>query len=168
MNLKMQKIIISFILIMSSFMLSSQNLNYNMINHELKSSYPEIDFSNKLLVISLWNSVDAASRDNHKEFNRICKIYEGAKLKGGLKGIVFASISSDIEDIPYNICLKKDSINTPYLICDFKAFASNSKLSKLGFTNVIKNVIFDYNGVLLNKNIETNQIYATFNSLLTR
>jgi hypothetical protein len=139
-----------------------------MINIELKANYPEIDFSNKLLVINHWNSNDPASRENHKELNRICKIYEGAKLKGGLKGIVFVSISSDTEEIPYSICLKKDGINTRFLMCDFKAFSLNSTLSKLGFTNEVKNVIFDSNGILLNKNIETDQIYSMFNSLLTR
>jgi len=164
----MHKFIVISSLIMLSCQLSSQNLNYNMISNELKSSYPEIDFSNKLLVISHWNSTDPVLRENIKEFHRVCKIYEGAKLKGGLKGIVFVSISSDTEEIPYYICLKKDGINTRFLMCDFKAFSSNSELYKLGFSSEVKNVIFDYNGILLNKNIETNQIYSTFNALLTR
>lgn len=164
----MFKIVVTSFLTILSCQLSSQNLNYNMINIELKANYPEIDFSNKLLVINHWNSTDPVLRESNKEFSRVCKIYEGAKLKGGLKGIVFVSISSDTEEIPYSICLKKDGINTRFLMCDFKAFSLNSKLSKLGFTNEVKNVIFDSNGILLNKNIETNQIFSTFNSLLTR
>lgn len=164
----MHKFIATSFLIILSFQLSSQTLNYNMIHNELKANYPEIDFSNKLLVINHWNSNDPVLRESNKEFSRVCKIYEGAKLKGGLKGVVFISISSDNEEITYSICLKKDNINTRFLICDFQAFSSNSKLSKLGFTNEVKNVVFDDNGILLNKNIETNQIYSTFNSLLTR
>lgn len=164
----MFKIVVTSFLTILSCQLSSQNLNYNMINIELKANYPEIDFSNKLLVINHWNSTDPVLRESNKEFSRVCKIYEGAKLKGGLKGIVFVSISSDTEEIPYSICLKKDGINTRFLMCDFKAFSLNSKLSKLGFTNEVKNGIFDSNGILLNKNIETNQIFSTFNSLLTR
>ena len=164
----MHKFIVISSLIMLSCQLSSQNLNYNMISNELKSSYPEIDFSNKLLVISHWNSTDPVLRENIKEFHRVCKIYEGAKLKGGLKGIVFVSISSDTEEVPYSICLKKDGVNSRFLICDFKSFSAHSKLSTLGLSSQIKNLIFDHNGNVLHKNIETNQIYSTFNSLLTR
>jgi len=164
----MRLIIFSTILNLLSFHLSSQNLDFDKVKNELRASYPEINFSNKLLVISQWNSNELASRENHKEFNRVCKIYKSAKLKGGLNGIIFVSISSDTDEIAYSICLKKDSINTPFLICDFKSFSSNSKLSKLGFTLEIKNVIFDENGNLINKNTETDQIYSKFNSLLTR
>lgn len=164
----MYKIVFCYILIMLTYSLSSQNLNYTVISNELRTSYPEMDFSNKLLVISHWNSVNPVLRESNKEFHRVCKIYEGAKLKGGLKGIVFVSISSDTEEVPYSICLKKDGVNSRFLICDFKSFSAHSKLSTLGLSSQIKNLIFDHNGNVLHKNIETNQIYSTFNSLLTR
>ena len=148
--------------------LKAQNINYPSIQKEIKSTFPEIDFSNKLVVLTIWNSKDLTSREMNKEMIRVCEIYKSAKLKDGIKGIVFVSISSDDNEMQYAICMKKDNNNYQYSICDFKSFSNNSKLFKMEVDQSIKNLTFNNNGVLIYQNLETDHIFKSFNTLLTR
>ena len=104
----------------------------------------------------------------NKEMIRVCEIYKSAKLKDGIKGIVFVSISSDDNEMQYAICMKKDNNNYQYSICDFKSFSNNSKLFKMEVDQSIKNLTFNNNGVLIYQNLETDHIFKSFNTLLTR
>ncbi len=155
-----------FVIVFASF--KAQNINYPSIQKEIKSAFPEIDFSNKLLVLTIWNSKDITSREMNKEMIRVCEIYKNAKLKDGIKGIVFVSFSSDDNEMQYSICMKKDNNNYQYSICDFKSFSNNSKLFKMEVNQSIKNLTFNNNGVLIYQNLETVHIFKSFNALLTR
>jgi hypothetical protein len=164
----MYKIVLISLFIVLFSNIKAQTINYTSIQKEIKSTFPEIDFSNKLLVVSLWNSADITSREINKEINRTYEVYKGAKFKDGLKGIVYISISSDYDEMQYSICMKKDANYYQYSICDFKSFSQNSKLYNMEFIPTINNLTFNSNGVLIYQNLPVDQIFKSFNALLTR
>lgn len=158
--------LISF-LVLTSF-LKSQTIDYVSIKKIIAETYPEIDFTNKLLALSVWNSSDVISRTNNKEFLRTYKVYKDARLLGGLKGVVFISINSDNNEMNFNIAEKKDSLIHSYIIKDFKAYLPESKLTRMKFDKKIQNLVFDTNGKLIYQNLETSLIFKSFNNLITR
>lgn len=164
----MYKIFLISLFVALFSIIRAQTINYSSIQKEINSTFPEIDFSNKLLVVSIWNSADITSREMNKEINRTFEMYKGAKFTNGLNGIVYISISSDNNEMQYSICMKKDSNAYQYTICDFKSFLQNSKLFNMELNPSIKNLTFNTNGLLIYQNLATNQIFKSFNALLTR
>lgn len=164
----MYKIFLISLFVALFSIIRAQTINYSSIQKEINSTFPEIDFSNKLLVVSIWNSADITSREMNKEINRTFEMYKGAKFTNGLNGIVYISISSDNNEMQYSICMKKDSNAYQYTICDFKSFLQNSKLFNMELDPSIKNLTFNTNGLLIYQNLATNQIFKSFNALLTR
>ena len=164
----MYKIFLISLFVALFSIIRAQTINYSSIQKEINSTFPEIDFSNKLLVVSIWNSADITSREMNKEINRAYEMYKGAKFTNGLNGIVYISISSDNNEMQYSICMKKDSNAYQYTICDFKSFLQNSKLFNMELDPSIKNLTFNANGLLIYQNLATNQIFKSFNALLTR
>lgn len=164
----MYKIFLISLFVALFSIIRAQTINYSSIQKEINSTFPEIDFSNKLLVVSIWNSADITSREMNKEINRTYEMYKGAKFTNGLNGIVYISISSDNNEMQYSICMKKDSNAYQYTICDFKSFLQNSKLFNMELDPSIKNLTFNANGLLIYQNLTTNQIFKSFNALLTR
>ena len=164
----MYKIFLVSLFVALFSIIRAQTINYSSIQKEINSTFPEIDFSNKLLVVSIWNSADITSREMNKEINHTYEMYKGAKFTNGLNGIVYISISSDNNEMQYSICMKKDSNAYQYTICDFKSFLQNSKLFNMELNPSIKNLTFNTNGLLIYQNLTTNQIFKSFNALLTR
>lgn len=163
----MKKIIlIPFLLL--SFVIYSQTFDYTAIRKVISETYPEIDFSNKLLAISIWNSTDRMSREMNAELHRTYTVYKDAKLSGGLKGVVFISISNDTDEMNFKITEKKDALNFPFTLCDFQSYSLNGKLSKMKCNKNITNVVFDSNGKLIYTNLQTEAIFKSFNTLITR
>lgn len=159
-----------FVFILILFFNSSycQSIDYNKITSVLQAKFPEINFNNKLLTITVWSSSDAESREMNKEMLKTYKTYQGARLSGGLKGMIFISISTDNQEVNYTIATKKDLDNYEYVLCDFNSFEKIGLLSELGIDSSVKNMVFNTSGTQLFKNIETNQIFITFNKLTTR
>lgn len=164
----MYKVLIICLFTVFSSSIKAQIINYESIQKEIKTTFPEIDFSNKLLVVSIWNLEDITSREMNKEINRTYELYKAAKFKDGLKGIVYISISSDNNEMQYSICMKKDSNVYQYTICDFKSFSQHSKLNNMELNPSLKNLTFNANGILIYQNLQTDQIFKSFNALLTR
>ncbi len=163
----MKKIaLISFLLF--SLIIKSQTIDYAAIKKAVVSSYPEIDFNNRLLIISVWNSTDVLSRDMNKEFYRTYQVYRNAKLTGGVKGVIFISISNDTNEMNFKIAEKKDGLNYEFTMSDFKGYVSNSKLANMQLDKSISNIVFDTNGKLVYQNLETTTIFKSFNTLITR
>lgn len=146
----------------------SQEISALTIKKVITESFPEIDFSNKLLAICVWNSQDASSREQNKEFNRTWETYKHARLKGGLKGVVFISISSDDNKMNLDIATQKDGLTNEYSICDFKGYETKGKLNSMDLKSNTKNIVFDNNGELIYNNLSTETIFKSFNSLITR
>lgn len=159
-------VLIPFLLL--SFAIHSQTFDYTAVRKVISETYPEIDFSNKLLAISVWNSNDKLSRDMNAEFYRTYHMYQNAKLSGGFKGVVFISISNDTDEMNFKIAEKKDALNFQFTLCDFRSYNLNGKLSKMGFTKNTSNVVFDSNGKLIHTNLQTEVIFKSFNTLITR
>lgn len=159
-------LLLAFIAIFNSSF--SQSADYNKICGILHTKFPELNFNNKLLAISVWNSASIDTREMNKELLRTYNTYQGARLSGGLKGMIFISISSDNESLTFNITAKKDTENYEYTLCDLKEFEENSLLSDLGIGSKTKNIVFNSNGNQILKNIETSEIFITFNKLTTR
>ena len=155
-------------LLFLSFVMHSQMIDYTAIRKVISETYPEIDFSNKLLAISVWNSTDKTSRDMNAELHKTYTVYKDAKLSGGLKGVVLISISSDTDEMNFKIAEKKDALHFPFTLCDFKSYNLNSKLSQMKLNKNMTNVVFDSNGNLIYTNLQTEAIFKSFNTLITR
>ena len=155
-------------LLFLSFVMHSQMIDYTAIIKVISETYPEIDFSNKLLAISVWNSTDKTSREMNAELHKTYTVYKDAKLSGGLKGVVLISISSDTDEMNFKIAEKKDALHFPFTLCDFKSYNLNSKLSQMKLNKNITNVVFDSNGNLIYTNLQTEGIFKSFNTLITR
>ena len=155
-------------LLFLSFVMHSQTIDYTAIRKVISETYPEIDFSNKLLAISVWNSTDKTSREMNAELHKTYTVYKDAKLSGGLKGVVLISISSDTDEMNFKIAEKKDALHFPFTLCDFKSYNLNSKLSQMKLNKNITNVVFDSNGNLIYTNLQTEGIFKSFNTLITR
>ena len=155
-------------LLFLSFVMHSQTIDYTAIRKVISETYPEIDFSNKLLAISVWNSTDKTSRDMNAELIKTYTVYKDAKLSGGLKGVVLISISSDTDEMNFKIAEKKDALHFPFTLCDFKSYNLNSKLSQMKLNKNMTNVVFDSNGNLIYTNLQTEAIFKSFNTLITR
>lgn len=155
-------------LLFLSFVMHSQMIDYTAIRKVISETYPEIDFSNKLLAISVWNSTDKTSRDMNAELHKTYTVYKDAKLSGGLKGVVLISISSDTAEMNFKIAEKKDALHFPFTLCDFKSYNLNSKLSQMKLNKNMTNVVFDSNGNLIYTNLQTEAIFKSFNTLITR
>ena len=146
----------------------AQQPNYTALQQLVVSAHPEIDFSNKLLAVCVWQSDSKQSREQNKEFARTYQTYRQAKLKGGLKGVVFISISTDENTTSFNIAKQKDGIASSVTLCDFKAYNANSILNKTNFDKATTNFVFDTNGNPIHQNLSTDAVFKSFNSLITR
>lgn len=162
------KKILSFCFLMFVLGTKAQDVNYTSIREVITESFPEIDFSNKLLAISVWNADNKESRDQNKEYYRAYQTYQNAKLKGGLKGVVFISISSDQVKTLYDITKQKDLGLYNYALCDFNSYNQNGKLNRMGIKKEQTNLVFDSNGNLVYQNLTTDIIFKSFNLLITR
>lgn len=163
----MKKLVLLSLLFLS-FAMHSQTIDYTAIRKVISETYPEIDFSNKLLAISIWNSTDKTSREMNTELHKTYTVYKDAKLSAGLKGVVFISISNDTDEMNFKIAEKKDALHFPFTLCDFKSYNLNSKLSQMKLGKNITNVVFDSNGNLIYTNLQTEAIFKSFNTLITR
>lgn len=163
------KKIVSIVLCLITGFVYSQTADYFTIKNSISKTYPEIDFNNKLLAISVWNSSDIVSRELNKEFHKTWFTYQEAKLKGGLKGVIFISICSDEDELNFRISEKKDAISSyPYTICDFQSYKQKGKLATMKLDSSIKNIVFDINGNLIYQNLEMSTVFKSFNNLITR
>ena len=152
---------------MSGFVYS-QTVDYFTIKNVISKVYPEINFNNKLLAISVWSSSDIVSRELNKEFHKTWFTYQEAKLKGGLKGVIFISICSDEDELNFRIAEKKDAISYSYTICDFQSYKQKGKLATMKLDSSVKNLVFDFNGNLIYQNLEMSTVFKSFNNLITR
>lgn len=162
-----KNVFIIILCLMSGFVYS-QTVDYFAVKNVISKTFPEIDFNNKLLAISVWNSSDIVSRELNKEFYKTWFTYQEAKLKGGLKGVIFISISSDEDELSFRISDKKDAISHSYTICDFQSYKAKGKLATMKLDNSIKNMVFDFNGNLIFQNLEISAVFKSFNNLITR
>ena len=149
----MKKIItIAFLVLI--FKTNAQTDLFEKIKNTMKIEHPEIKLDNKLISINIWNSSNQDSRDANKQFNKAYSVYEFAKLKGGLKGIICVTINKLQENA--SIILTKDGATKIIVINTIKVEES------------LNNIVFDQQGNEVYKNIATDKIFESINKLITR
>lgn len=150
----MKKHVLLLFLIISSFGKAQVSL-YKQIKDAIQLENPKINFDDKLVVLNVWQASDIESRNANKEFDKMYKTYEFAKLKGGLKGVVIAQLN--ITDQTASIILNKDGIVKLIPV----KIITNELHSK-------KNVVFNSNGDLVYENLLSADIFKSFLNLITR
>ncbi|MDO9000039.1 MAG: hypothetical protein Q7W45_09765 [Bacteroidota bacterium] len=150
----MKKLSLIFLFSIFAMFLNAQSDVYLKVKKAIQENYPEISLENKLIAINNWSSNNQESREANKEFNRIYKIYEFAKLKGGLKGLVCVSINN--EGDAASIILNKDGASKLL------------QLNKIEISTPNSNVVFDDKGNEVYKNISSDKIFESINKLITR
>lgn len=136
--------------------LTAQSGLFEKVKQAMKETHPEINIESRLIAVNIWSSDNAESRDANKEFSRVYKIYEFAKLKGGLKGLICVSINNEGESA--SVLINKDGAT--------KLIQLNSiNVSALTGTN---NSVFDQDGKEVYKNITSGKIFESINKLITR
>ncbi|MCA0429770.1 MAG: hypothetical protein LCH32_04650 [Bacteroidetes bacterium] len=148
----MKNFFLTIAIIISSNVFAQDSFYTNLIS-KIKSTYPEINTTNKLISVNFWQAKDISSRDCNKQFDKVYSTYEFAKLKGGNKGIICFNVCID-ENLA-EISNQKDGIK---------------KLIPISISpnNGLKNIVFNSNGEELYKNIESNKVFESIHQLITR
>jgi hypothetical protein len=152
------------LLICSAFFLSTflnaQSDLYVKIKKALQQTHPELVTDNKLLAINIWSVEDINGRETNKSFEKAYHVYEFARLKGGLRGLVFVTLNVDNLSSTATITLSKDGV-----IKSISLKAEDVEgLNSYG----IENVVFDSTGNSVYKNLSASTVFSSIQSLITR
>jgi hypothetical protein len=152
----MKNLTMILLLLFAGNLFSQENL-FKKIKEQVKKEHPEMNVENKLLVINVWSVKDAKSREANSQINKAYTIYEYAKLKGGVKGMIGVLFCTDNDLSTETIILNKDKTTKPIVLND------NAGINLQG----ISNMIFDSTGNVVAKNI-TVDIFEEVHQLITR
>jgi hypothetical protein len=151
----MKKTAILFLFVAFTNFLNAQSDLFLKVKKAIKENHPEINLEHKLIAVNVWLVSNQESRDANKQFNNGYKIYEFAKLTGGLKGLICVTVNK--EGDAASIILNKDGA---------------TKLIQLNAldvpVNTVSNFVFDENGTEVYKNIPSGKIFESINKLITR
>lgn len=151
----MKKIAILFLFVAFTNFLNAQSDLFLTVKKAIKENYPEVNLEHKLIAVNVWLVSNQESRDANKQFNNVYKIYEFAKLTGGLKGLVCVIINK--EGDAASIILNKDGATKLIQLNNLDVPA-----------NAVSNFVFDENGKEVYKNIPSGKIFESINKLITR
>lgn len=150
----MKKHVLFLFLLVSLFGNAQVNL-FKQIKDAITLENPKINFDDKLVALNVWQANDIESREANKEFDKMYKIYEFAKLKGGIKGVVIAQLN--VTDETASIILNKDGV--------VKLIPIKMDVTELKNR---KNLVFSSNGDLVYENLQSQNIFKSFLNLITR
>ena len=150
----------ALIMIFSGFCLNAQNPTYNQLVSIISSKLPGVDISNKIISFTSWSAANQASRDINKEFDRVCFIYEGAKLRNGNRGTVMISCNMD-DAASATILANRDGITYAIRI-------NKTQFDFLSSVPVNSNVVYDNTGAKVYENLKEDKVFISYNQLLTR
>lgn len=130
------------------------------IKELFRIQFPQIDTEDKLIAINIWTPSDNESRASNQAFDNAHSTFRAAKLKGGEKGLVSILLVREKPDPSVLSLLKKDGVQCSpvYYLFD----AGNPALFEF------KNAVFDSEGNLVFKNLYSDNIFNTVQSLITR
>jgi hypothetical protein len=152
------------LLIVSTFFLSTflnaQSDLYVKIKKALQQTHPELVTDNKLIAINIWSVEDANSRERNKSFEKAYNVYQVARLKGGLRGLVVVTLNLDNLSSTATIALGKDNVVKSVSLKANDVEALNSY--------GIENIVFDSTGNSVYKNLSASTIFSSIQSLITR
>lgn len=159
--------IITLVFFLNTYLIAQEpNQSFDGLKQAISKVNPEVDFSDKLVFVSVWKSTDAESREINKEAYRVYKIYEKAKLKNGEKGAVFISLNLDTDIQNRNLAVGKDSIEATVVYSDPNLIS----LVQSGFnlSGTQSTIVLDKIGVVQYTNISKDQIFPSLRNLITR
>jgi len=150
----MRKIII-IILTVWSYSLSGQSVQVSEIKNAITSKFNTVTLENKIVFIASELNGKMFEQEDLKELEKTASVYEFAKLKGGVKGIVCVLI---VKDAAREIELNKLGINKVY------------KLQAMDATKInLENPVFiNYEDEIQNHTSGSVKIFNTVNRLITR
>ena len=138
----------------------SQSSLFNALRKAITEQHPEIDLSEKLIAYHYWQINSADSRAQNLSFEKAAEVYRNAKLKGGAEGLVVVLINSVDAETEAQIVFKKDGIEYCVGITRENIELQDSKSTANG--------IIDASGRVIAKDIPSDRIYSTIQSLITR
>ena len=150
----MRKLALICLFVAVNTFLNAQSDLYLKVKKAMQESHPEINMADHLIAVNIWSSDNQESREANKHFNRNYGIYEFAKLKGGLKGLICVTINKEGETS--SVILSKDGATK--LI----------QLNSVEVVNTPSNFVFDDQGKEIYKNIPSEKIFESINKLITR
>jgi hypothetical protein len=148
----MKNLVFFFLFFLAGAVFSQESL-YLEIKEKLFKEHPELQTTNKLIVVNVWSANDSKSREANISLNKAATVYNSAKLKGGLKGMIGVTICKD-EGPGSNVILAKDNVTKTVSISGDHVPSMN-------------NIIFDSQGNVIAQNI-TGDIYSEVQKLITR
>lgn len=149
------------------FSLRGQTSQYDLAISLIKKNDKSANLENKMIFISFWSINDAESRERNKEMERVSKIYEKAKLKGGSAGIYFYNFCIDEDQLKYKISLKRDSINSTSNYIENKA-EFNVINSTFELNNQSEVFLFDSKGNMISKGFAKKDVFTQLLNQITR
>lgn len=156
----MKKSLLVLFLTTLAFFGKSQDDIYLKLRKIITETHPEISLENKLIAYNVWSVDNAESREANKGFEKAYKVYEWAKLKGGLKGIVVVAINKDNLTSTASIAFSKDGLSKSISIKYEDVFDGKS--------TVAPNAVYDASGKIVFTNLNSQSVYSSINSLITR
>jgi hypothetical protein len=156
----MKKSLLTLSLSLFGLCFSAQTGLYQKIKKIITETHPEITMDNRLIALNVWSVSDFDSREANKNFDKAYKVYEYAKLKGGLKGMIAVAVNMDNLSNVATITFTKDSIT--------KLISLKSEDLNTSETQGIKNIVFDSSGEIVYKDLPPKKISEMMNQLITR
>ncbi|MFO0358077.1 MAG: hypothetical protein ACK50A_14070 [Sphingobacteriaceae bacterium] len=148
-----------FVLLMVLFFgnIKAQESLRSNLNLILNQKYNELITDNKLLLLhSASANLDQTQNITNEELEKTAKVYANAKLKGGKKGLVCVVIAENTDQV---IALKK-ALKYCYVI-------NKADVEKIDLKER-STMIIDSEGNISNDQVQSNAIYSTVQSLITR
>jgi hypothetical protein len=156
----MKKSLLTLSLSLFGLCFSAQTELYQKIKKVIIETHPEIITDNRLIALNVWNVSDLDSREANKNFDKAYKVYEYAKLKGGVKGMIAVAVNTDNLSNVATIAFTKDSVTK---LISLKAEDLNASEIQ-----GIKNIVFDSSGEIVYKDLPPKKISEMINQLITR
>lgn len=156
----MKKLFLTFSLSLFWLYGTSQAELYQKIKNAILEAHPGTITENRLIAFNIWSVADAESREANKSFEKAYKIYEYAKLKGGLYGIIVVAINKDNLSNVATVAMSKDGVTKLISL----------RVEDLGGleTGTIKNRVFNASGETVYKDLSPGKIFESINQLITR
>jgi hypothetical protein len=155
----MKKLLFTGLLLTTVFMNAQQDL-YWQVKKQLEINHPEISDRNRLIAINFWSTSDAESREANRSFEKAYKVYESARLKGGMYGMIAIAVNKEALSSTATITLAKDGIS--------KLLSFKMEDLKPVVTEGLKNIVFDSDGNAVYRNLPPDKIFSSVNQLITR
>jgi len=116
-------------------------------------------YKDKLIAVHYWSCSDVTSRSANAEFEKVAKIYQVARLKGGRLGLLVVLVNLNDPVAEADIALGKDGV----------VKALSLRASEVGTAQPAgTNFIFDSSGQQVGTNIPAEQLFNSINQLITR